>query len=366
MIHYFPPPAAPAFRPVPGLPPHGSPAGAGNRGRRAGNRMHDRMLIILLFSATAAVAQGEIRYDPEKGIMFIDKKDSSGKAGVARPLVSIEKKKGEEKTAGPQTPPQVPLVRIRDSTDLQVGRKKDPPTLYFISGLEYFKNGDYSHAFRNFSYADSVDPKPVYHLWAGKTMRQLGKPQNMLKIMYDIIKKNVDCDVADDALFEMAAYYQSIDDYATASRLYTQIAEQYPFGESYSTGEKYIDIVREQRKLMNAEISNMLATLGFTGDDLAENYRVFQKSHRLPETGRGDPETVRTIKKLYQKMLDREKQKEKIANQSKHYLLWAGIAGSAGLLIVLLSIGLLLRTRGRSRHLDEVAENLADLDVRKL
>ncbi|MBN2037510.1 MAG: peptidoglycan-binding protein [Chitinispirillaceae bacterium] len=326
---------------------------------------------VILFFATGgmnmnACAQNEILYDPEKGIMFVDKKDTLKKDKGAKPLISFEKKGGSRDTVSTSVRPRLSEKGGRDSTDLHVGRKKDPPTLYFMSGLEYYKNGDYDHAMQNFRYADSVGKNPIYHLWVGKCWRQLGKPQKMRAIMESIIQDKKAADVADDALFEMAAHYQDIDDYDTAEILYTRLAERYPFGESYSTGERYIDVARDQRKFMRAEMSNMLAILGYTDEELEENYRQFQRNHRLKETGVGDQATVALIKKTYQQMVEREKQNQRVQEQARRFTLWAVIAGAAGFLNILLSLGLFIRLNARKGHINEVRQNIAALDVRSM
>jgi tetratricopeptide (TPR) repeat protein len=296
----------------------------------------------------------------------MDKKDTTKKTSTPKPLISFKKKEEQTEAVSKETSPQLPLLSPHDSTDLHIGRKKDPPTLYFMSGLEYFKNGDYANALNNFLYADSVGRKPLFRLWAGKSYRQLGKPQKMLAIMREILEKHPNCDVADDALFEIAAYYQNSDAYDSAALVYTKLSEQYPFGESYSTGERYIDVAQEQRKLMRAEMNNMLAILGYTQEEPSENFRNFQKNHRLNGTGMGDRVTVQAIKKMYQKMLDREAQNTKIKEQAKQYLIWAGVAGVAGFLNILLALGLLNRIRDRKRHLDELRANIAELDATTL
>lgn len=322
--------------------------------------------MVLCVGRTLVRAQNEILYDPEKGIMFVDTKDTAKKSVSQKALISQKKKEGNTGSVAEENPPQIPVLSHRDSTDLHIGRKKDPPTLYFMSGLEYFKNGDYPNALHNFLYADSVGRKPIFRLWVGKTLRQLGKSDRMLAIMRDIIKKEPTCDVADDALFEMAAYYQDIDDYDTASLLYTKLSEQYPFGESHSTGERYIDIAQEQRKMMRAEMNNMLAILGYTNEEIADNFRSFQKNNRLKETGTDDRATVQAMKKTYQKMLDREKLNALVKEQAKRYLLWAGVAGVAGFINILFALWIMNLILARKRHLDQLKENIAELDAKIL
>jgi TolA-binding protein len=308
----------------------------------------------------AAFSQNELRYDPEKGIMLVDKKDTGKSGPQAKPLVSFDKQ------AVTGSVPQLP-VTARDSTDLHVGRKKDPPALYFNSGLEYFKNADFTHALQNFRYADSVDPKPLYRLWVGRCHRQLKDPAKMVATMEGIVKDHPDCDVAADALFEIAIYYQTTDDYEAASRQLTKLLEQYPFGESYSTGEKFIDIARDRRTRMRAELSNDLAALGYTNEDIAANFLAFQKDHSLKESGVPDLPTVLGIKNAYKKLVDRDQRRKQNENLAQQYLSWAGVAGGAGLLVILVSLILYFRSRGMLRQIEEMNEALAaDLDLKKL
>jgi tetratricopeptide (TPR) repeat protein len=316
-------------------------------------------------AAGVIVAQNEIVYDPEKGIMFVDKKDTTKRGGAAKSLVSFDKTPDKQNESKVNFPPQVP-VHTRDSTDLHVGRKKDPPALYFTSGLEYFKNADFAHALQNFQYADSVDPKPLYRLWVGKTYRQLGEPRKTLSIMETIVKNHPECDVADDAQFEIAVYYENRGDYDSATTQYALLSERYPFGESYSTGEKFIDIARDRRTSMRAEMNNMLAILGYTSEDIAANFTAFQKDNGLKETGIADLSTVQAIKKTGKKMLDREQLREQNELLAKRYLTWAEVAGAVGLMSIVLSLNLFFRLRARAREIIEFKENLADINLKKL
>lgn len=299
---------------------------------------------VMLWAVATAFAQGEIKYDPDKGIMFVDDKIAAGK--VAKPQMS--------------------LPRVRDSNDIQEGRKKDPPTLYFISGQEYYQNGDFTHALQNFRYADSVSPKPVYKLWVGKTLRSLGQPDRMLAVMEGIVKKYPDCEVADDALLEMAVHYQNSDDYETATHLYSQIAEQYPFAVSYTSGESLIEVVRQQRKQLSAQLNTMLAIMGYMSEDLSVNIAGFQKSNRLAETGLADKPTVQMIKKMHARLLERDLRRDREAAAAKKHLRFVVVAGVIGTLNILIAIIILFQARSRRRQISFLGENLSDLDVRKL
>ncbi len=289
-----------------------------------------------------------IVYDPEKGIIFVDKNEA-------------EKQK-KNNHSSPATQKQ----RKSNSADLHIGRKKDPPELYFRSGLEYFQNGDYKNAMKNFSYADSVAPSPQSMLWKAKTYRQMGDFNEMLFLMQQIIENFPDSDVADDALFELALHYQKIDDYERASLLYTRLTEQYPFGLLFSTGEELREIAREQKKLMRAELINLLSILSFSEDQLTANIRSFQKSNNLEITGNADQKTVQTIRTQHTEFLHEEQKQlleQKNREKSSHMLLGAGVVS----LITLVSLILLqLKINAKKKHIAELRKFISDLDLSKL
>ena len=318
-------------------------------------------IALLLVSASLSFGQGELKYDPDKGFMVVDGKNGTVK--TVKPLMSNDKPDIKNTGAVASKPP---TPKARDANDIQVGRKKDPPTLYFISGQEYYKNNDFDHALQNFKYADSVGSNPVYQLWIGKAYRSLGKPELMVPIMNEIVKKHPECDVADDALLELAVYYQDGDDYDTAARLYAQMAEQYPFGVSYTTGENMIDVVKEQRKQLSARLNSMLAMLGFTNEDVSVNLAAFQKSNRLKESGLADKTTVQLLKKSHALILEREEQREKDAEAAKQRMPFVAVAGCFGILNILIASILFFQARSRKRHLALLEETLSDLDVGKL
>lgn len=314
---------------------------------------------VLICGITLVFSQGELKYDPDKGFMIMDEKDKTGK--TARALMPSEKPAQQGNAV-----PAAAQIKPRNANDLQVGRKKDPPTLYFMSGQEYYKNGDFTHALQNFMYADSVSPNPVYRLWVGKAYRSLGQTNKMITVMNEIVKEHPECDVADDALLEMAVYYQNTDDYETATRFYSQIAEQYPFGVSYTTGESLIEVVREQRKQLNAQLNTMLAIIGYSADDISVNLAEFQKANHLKQTGLSDKATVRLIKKKHAGILEHDQVLEKDAAIAKQNMRFALIAGGIGILNILIALVILFQTRSRARQLALLGETMSDLDVRKL
>jgi tetratricopeptide (TPR) repeat protein len=309
--------------------------------------------MIVCFGINSAFAEKELMYDPEKGIIFVDKESSAAPATIPsdKPAKPVKRAKSLKATTNP---------------DIHVGRKKDPPELYFRSGLEYYKNGDFNNALKNFSFADSVDHRPEYRLWIGKTLRSLGKIDEMLKTMIRIIKDEPDCDVADDVLFELAVHYKMTDDYDKATQLFSQLIEQYPFGQAFSTGEELREIAREQRRLMRAEMINILTILGFIGEDLPTSYRNFQKANKLPVTEVGDRKTVQAIKEQHRLYLEQEEKKSQQKARFDRYSIWIYCAVAAGVLNILLLLLLLSKVQARKRHLAELHKMISDLDVKKL
>lgn len=293
-------------------------------------------------------AEKVIVYDPVKGIIFVDKNEAEKqKKNSHSSSVSQKQKKSS-------------------SVDLHMGRKKDPPELYFKSGLEYFQNNDYKNALKNFSYVDSVAPSPRYMLWKAKTYRQMGDFDKMLFIMQQIIENFPDSDVADDALFELALHYQKIDDYERASLLYTRLTEQYPFGLLFSTGEELREIAREQKKLMRAELINLLSILGFSGDELTASIRSFQKSNNQEITGNADQNTVQMIRTRHTEFLHEEQKQlleQKNRERSARLLLGAAAVSlfTLGLLILLR-----LKINAKKQHIAELRKIITDLDLSKL
>jgi TolA-binding protein len=248
-------------------------------------------LVVVFFCH--AFAEKVLIYDEEKGIIFVDKEASSTQ-------------KKEPSGIKPMTPSPSEKERVRsifngktvDAT-IQRGRRKDPPEVYFESGLQYFKNGNYDDALKNFTHSDSLDPQPKYVLWMGKTLRHMHKYDRLLFVMNRLVSTYPESDVADDALFEIAFCYQTNDEYETAEKTYTKLAEQYPFGTSYSNGESFRAIANKQCRIMRSEIISTLKILGFNGDDIETLYSAFQKDRGLPVTGAGNRATVKAIKAAY-------------------------------------------------------------------
>ena len=246
---------------------------------------------------------------------------------------------------------------------IQRGRQKDPPDVYFQSGLQYFKNGNFDDALKNFTHADSLDPQPKYVLWMGKTFRQLHKDDRLLFIMNRIVTTFPESDVADDALFEIAFCYQTNNDYDKAIKTYTKLAEQYPFGTSFSNGESFRDLAHKQCQVMRAEMISTLKILGYKGDDLELLYREFQKSKGMAVSGVGDAETIQTIKAAYADYLATEAAKARRQGRVDKY---RAVSLALGALLLINCVLLLVINRkiaARRRQLALLEQELSELSL---
>jgi tetratricopeptide (TPR) repeat protein len=249
----------------------------------------------------SAFAEKMLIYDEEKGIIFVDKEQEAG--------VSKKSKQSPQKLPSGSIETERPRSLSNGKTidaSIQRGRHKDPPDVYFQSGLQYFKDDNFEDALKNFTHADSLDPQPKYVLWMGKTLRQLHKVDRLLFVMNRIVTIYPESDVADDALFEIAFCYQTNNDYERAIKAYTKLAEQYPFGTSFSNGESFRDLAHKQCQVMRAGMISSLKMLGYQGDDLESLYREFQKDNGLAVSGLGNVETVQAIKAAYENYLKNE------------------------------------------------------------
>jgi len=311
-------------------------------------------------TSIAVCEEKVLMYDENRGIIFVDK---NGKPEQDRPARQKTPREAGGAEAQKRTAAQ---TRTMGGLDIHVGRRKDPPELYFKSGLQYFKNGDYMNALKNFTYAHTADPKPHYYLWMGKAYRQLEQYDKMMEIMEEIRNKYPDSDVADDALFEIALYYQKDDDYDMAIQKYTELAEQYPFGVSFADGEEYLEISRRQRQLMRAEMVSALKVLGFEGATIADAYREFQKKNGLPADGRPTKETVRAIKAKYQQKLQYDARQ----TEQKEHIRAGMIVALVAAAVLGLNLWILLAVRAkmlqRRRLLVNLQNILNDLDTKKL
>jgi tetratricopeptide (TPR) repeat protein len=314
---------------------------------------HISLLLAGLGLSTAARGEKVLIYDEDRGVISVEREE-------------LEKQKGEVASKAKARPP-VPTVRdIRLWHDFHVGRKKDPPELYFKSGLQYFRDHDYLNALKNFMYARDVEPLPKYHLWVGKTYRQLEQTEKMLSTMAAILKKFPESDVADDALFEVAFHYQKKDDYHTATEKYAELAEQYPFGVSFSSSQEFLQVSRQQRQVMRAEMVSALKMLGYKGKTPAEAYRQFQKAFDLEPHGELDQATVRAVKKEYERKLVLDAKLAAELARIRRSTIWVLVAAVALGLNLWFAMAIRSRVKQRKSQLANLESILTDLDVKAL
>jgi tetratricopeptide (TPR) repeat protein len=317
---------------------------------------------LLFFSGSFSYlfAEKGINYDPEKGIIFTDD-NSAKKSTTQRPKNTFESKKSA--VTHQTSPVEQPVVK---SNDLYYHRKKDPPEIYYKSGLEYFKNEDFSNALKNFNYADSLSSLPLYKLWKAKTLRRLNNILGMFHLLNEIATKYANSDIADDALLELSVYYKSINDYEKALETLTKLIEQYPFGISSATGEELPAIARDQRRLIRQEMVNDLAMIGYQEEDLASAYREFQVKNGLKITGTGTIETVSLIKQLQEQLLQKQDEESEKTQELDKYQ-WIMIACISVLFSTLILLFILrLNINSRKQHLLELKDILTELDTGKL
>jgi tetratricopeptide (TPR) repeat protein len=306
----------------------------------------------------SAFAEKVLIYDEEKGIIFVDKEQLAG--------VSRKNKEAQKKLPSASIDAERPRALSNGKTidaSIQRGRHKDPPDVYFQSGLQYFKDDNFEDALKNFTRADSLDPQPKYVLWMGKTLRQLHKVDRLLFFMNRIVTIYPESDVADDALFEIAFCYQTNNDYERAIKAYTKLAEQYPFGTSFSNGESFRDLAHKQCQVMRAGIISSLKMLGYQGDDLESLYREFQKSSGLSVSGLGNMETIQAIKAAYDNFLKGEVAKTQRQERMNKYR----PVGLSLCFILLINCGLILmlnrKIAARRKQIVALNQVLSDLSI---
>jgi tetratricopeptide (TPR) repeat protein len=308
-------------------------------------------------------AEKGIIYDPEKGIIFTD--DSHAQSTPSAPAAL--KKTLEKKVSSPSSIQQSSALKsTAKKEDLHINRKKDPPEIYYKSGLEYFKNEDFSNALKNFTYADSLSDQPLYKLWKAKTLRRMNQFSAMLSLLNKIATQSDSSDVADDALLEMAVYYKSINSYEKSLQTLTQLIEQYPFGVSCATGEELPSIARNQRRLIRQEMINSLAILGYQKEDLTTAYRQFQKENNLKITGTGTIETVSLIKRLNENLLKNQEEEIEKSGQLQKYQ-WLMLFSLFILFGTICSLVILrINIAFRKKQLLELNHTLIELDTGKI
>ena len=318
------------------------------------------VFILMLFVFLGYVhAEKILIYDEEKGIIQIEK--DSLLSGKQEKKDKVTEKVTKDKGKIPLPALQRGLTTAKGPGDIHVRREKDPPDLYFKSALEYYKNNDFENALKNFKYASEKDVKPEYLLWIGKTYRQLDRQVQMFSIMERILNDYPDSDVADDALFEMAFYYQKGDNYQKSTEKYKKLIEQYPFGLSYSSREEFMEVARKQLRMMRGEMISTLKLLGFEGETLSDAYKMFQKANNLEVTGEGDVITVKAVKEVYRNKLHEEEMHAASISQLKQSVKWAAILGAVVLINFIVMIVARVKVVRNRKNLTLLKETLSSL-----
>jgi tetratricopeptide (TPR) repeat protein len=338
-------------------------AGTGRIGRRTAG-----VLLCCTAFLYPAFCEKVMIYDEEKGIMFVEKDEAAGPKKKEKREKSVEREAAEKPAVKRETrasPGPIQTVKNVDNNFIR-GKKKDPSGVYFESGLQYFKAGNFEDALRQFIHADSTDPQPVYSLWIGKTYRQLGKGEKVMFIMKRILDTYPDSSVAADALFEIGFYYQTSDDYARAAATYTQLTEQYPFAKSFSNGEEFREVAKRLKQMMRSEIITTLKVLGYQGGGPEDLVSAFQKAKGFAVTGLEDQATVRAIKQDYREFQKNETSKAAAQVRAVRNMKWS--AGLGALFALCLTVMLLVRmgAQGRKKHLAALSQSMDDIDIRKI
>jgi len=314
------------------------------------------MLLCLAAGFTRpARSERVLMYDEEKGIIFVDK-DEAGKPKLPRAEPAVKPAERHDFASHPKN--------VDDG--LIKGKKKDPSGVYFESGLQYFKAGNYDDALRQFIHADSTDPQPVYSLWIGKTYRQLGKGDQVLFIMKRILSTYPDSSVAADALFEIGFYYQTSGDFAKAALTYSQLTEQFPFSKSYSNGEEFREVAKRLKQMMRSEMISTLKILGYKGDEADDLVRGFQKAKDLEVTGQPDQKTVRAMKNDYREYQVREEKKTVAQFRASRYMKWSALIACLCLLCATAMVFARISARGAKKQVIALSQSSSDIDIRNL
>lgn len=313
--------------------------------------------IILIMLTFSVYSEKVLVYDEEKGITFVDSEELKGNKKKS----SVTKKKSTPKAATTKKVKQVSKPKAK--TDLHLNRKKDPPELYFKSGLKYYRDKNYKDALKNFKHASAKSLKPEYLLWIGKTYRKLKQVDQMIQVMNRIADDYSESAVADDALFELAFHYQKNNYYSKAIKVYTRLAEQYPFGLSYSNSDEFLEISRKERQRMRGEILSSLRGLGIKADNLEEGYSKFQKKNNLKVTGEGDSLTVSMIKTNYKEISQNQDNVSKSMLSLEENLKWAITSGILFSIIVIMMIIMLIRLTRFKHEITLMIETISDMRI---
>jgi len=117
---------------------------------------------------------------------------------------------------------------------------------------------------------------------------------------------------------------------------------------------------------MRAEITTLLASLGYTDNDFTVSCKKFQKANNLEITGTPNRETVSTIRKLHKDLLNKEEKRAKNKAMALRFSKWNTAIALFTLVNITLLFSLLIKIKAGKRRLEDLSAMLKDLDTRKL
>jgi tetratricopeptide (TPR) repeat protein len=281
-----------------------------------------------------SAAGANLIYDEEKGIISAQQDEKKDAAAPRKP----------RRPTSPNAEPS------RNKYNLHPDREPDPPDAYFFSGLQFYSDSNYQAALENFTHAASLHDAGRYQLWIGKTQRSLGNDSIMLARMRLILETWPDCEVADDALFEMAWYYQQQQNYARAQELYIRLIEEYPFGRAFSSNQRFSDFAKKQLARMHGKTAAMLYALGYdTAMAFSTMVEKAQQNMGLEPHGRLDAHTMRTFSERYLAQIDTADSSQTEAGGYSTATLIFILVPVAGVNLILLLVQLVLIKRKINR-----------------
>lgn len=273
------------------------------------------MILVIFMLGFNSFAEKVLYYSEKGGIMWVEK--SRLETLKKREMKQVENKK----------------KRHEASYELTTAgkRAKDHKTYYRV-GLKYFFDNDYNEAFRYFKNAYKLKRDPKYYLFMAKCYRKLDKPGKMLHILNNILRFHKESDVADDALFEMALYYEMGHDYQKAIDKFRLLTEQYPYGTSIANHKEFRVVAREQITIMESEVDRLFKIAGITKGTLDTRLKWLQKKFKLQVTGSPDKKTMEILLKIQSRIEERKKKAAEQRHLRERIKKWS-IAGLSALLV---------------------------------
>ncbi len=247
------------------------------------------MILYVFFSVNYVYAEKVLFYSERNGIMWVEKSELEKVKRMDRlPVKKQEKYKKDIKRE---------VSRLQARAGVADRMKKDHKS-YFEVGKKYFLTKNYKEAIKFFGNAYKIKKEPKYYLFIAKCYGELNKPKKMLKALRYIIKKFPQSDVADDALFGIAYFYQNNGDYNKSIEKYKQLAEQYPYGVSVISNLNFRTIARKQIRAMEHEVDYLLKLAKLHKGTIAERLKKVQKENNIRVTGVVNATTLKALKNV--------------------------------------------------------------------